>query len=62
MIILSHNLSYALLPYLPHPPPLTFFLLPSLYQPKRVENAKILIANTPMDTDKIKIYGNLPPL
>jgi len=26
-------------------------------QPKRVENAKILVANTPMDTDKIKIYG-----
>ncbi|KAI8898091.1 chaperonin Cpn60/TCP-1 family [Globomyces pollinis-pini] len=26
-------------------------------QPKRVENAKILIANTPMDTDKIKIFG-----
>ena len=26
-------------------------------QPKRVEGAKILIANTPMDTDKIKIYG-----
>ncbi|GJD12329.1 T-complex protein 1 subunit beta [Galdieria sulphuraria] len=26
-------------------------------QPKRVENAKILIANTPMDTDKIKVYG-----
>jgi T-complex protein 1 subunit beta len=25
--------------------------------PKRIENAKILIANTPMDTDKIKIYG-----
>ncbi|CDH53935.1 t-complex protein 1 subunit beta [Lichtheimia corymbifera JMRC:FSU:9682] len=25
--------------------------------PKRVENAKILIANTPMDTDKIKIFG-----
>ena len=24
-------------------------------QPKRVENAKILIANTPMDTDKIKV-------
>jgi len=24
-------------------------------QPKRIENAKILIANTPMDTDKIKI-------
>lgn len=26
-------------------------------QPKRIENAKILIANTPMDTDKVKIYG-----
>ena len=26
-------------------------------QPKRVEDAKILVANTPMDTDKIKIYG-----
>ncbi|QPG73280.1 T-complex protein 1 subunit beta [Brettanomyces nanus] len=26
-------------------------------QPKRIENAKILIANTPMDTDKVKIFG-----
>ncbi|CCE63638.1 hypothetical protein TPHA_0F01540 [Tetrapisispora phaffii CBS 4417] len=26
-------------------------------QPKRVENAKILIANTPLDTDKVKIFG-----
>jgi len=26
-------------------------------QPKRLENANVLIANTPMDTDKIKIYG-----
>ncbi|KXS19199.1 hypothetical protein M427DRAFT_109051 [Gonapodya prolifera JEL478] len=26
-------------------------------QPKRMEKAKILIANTPMDTDKIKIFG-----
>eukprot|EP00961_Rhodomonas_salina_P162562 2189516-Rhodomonas_salina.1 len=26
-------------------------------QPKRMENAKVLVANTPMDTDKIKIYG-----
>ena len=26
-------------------------------QPRRIENAKILIANTPMDADKIKIYG-----
>ncbi|KAG0470563.1 hypothetical protein HPP92_016650 [Vanilla planifolia] len=25
-------------------------------QPKRIENAKILVANT-MDTDKVKIYG-----
>eukprot|EP00549_Striatella_unipunctata_P000990 CAMPEP_0118684360 /NCGR_PEP_ID=MMETSP0800-20121206/6599_1 /TAXON_ID=210618 ORGANISM="Striatella unipunctata, Strain CCMP2910" /NCGR_SAMPLE_ID=MMETSP0800 /ASSEMBLY_ACC=CAM_ASM_000638 /LENGTH=532 /DNA_ID=CAMNT_0006581055 /DNA_START=1827 /DNA_END=3425 /DNA_ORIENTATION=+ len=27
-------------------------------QPKRMEKAKILVANTPMDTDKIKIYGS----
>lgn len=27
-------------------------------QPRRLENAKILIANTSMDTDKIKIYGS----
>ncbi len=26
-------------------------------QKKRWENPKILIANTPMDTDKIKIFG-----
>ena len=26
-------------------------------QPKRIENANILVANTAMDTDKIKIYG-----
>jgi T-complex protein 1 subunit beta len=26
-------------------------------QPKRIENARIIVANTPMDTDKIKIYG-----
>ena len=26
-------------------------------QPRRVENAKILVANTAMDTDKVKIYG-----
>jgi len=29
-----------------------------LNQPKRVENARILIANTPMDTDKIKVFGS----
>eukprot|EP01004_Peranema_trichophorum_P002498 NODE_1551_length_1908_cov_57.426331_g1313_i0.p1 GENE.NODE_1551_length_1908_cov_57.426331_g1313_i0~~NODE_1551_length_1908_cov_57.426331_g1313_i0.p1 ORF type:complete len:528 (-),score=114.90 NODE_1551_length_1908_cov_57.426331_g1313_i0:267-1850(-) len=28
-----------------------------LGQPRRIEKAKILVANTPMDTDKIKIYG-----
>ncbi|KAG5182620.1 chaperonin Cpn60/TCP-1 family [Tribonema minus] len=27
-------------------------------QPRRIENAKILVANTSMDTDKIKIYGS----
>jgi T-complex protein 1 subunit beta len=26
-------------------------------QPKRIEGARILVANTPMDTDKIKIFG-----
>eukprot|EP00897_Mesotaenium_endlicherianum_P008137 jgi/Mesen1/7351/ME000377S06565 len=26
-------------------------------QPKRIENAKILVANTAMDADKVKIYG-----
>merc|ERR1719313_354367 len=26
-------------------------------QPKVLENARILVANTPMDTDKVKIYG-----
>lgn len=31
---------------------------PGLNQPKRVENAKIMIANTPMDTDKIKVFGS----
>ncbi|TMS35239.1 hypothetical protein L596_002684 [Steinernema carpocapsae] len=30
---------------------------PGMYQPERVENAKILIANTPMDTDKVKVFG-----
>lgn len=37
----------------------TGFLLdkkPGVNQPKRVENARILIANTPMDTDKIKVF------
>ena len=41
--------------------PISGFLLnkkPGVRQPKRVENAKILIANTPMDTDKIKVFGS----
>ncbi|KDR22488.1 T-complex protein 1 subunit beta [Zootermopsis nevadensis] len=29
-----------------------------VHQPKCVENARILIANTPMDTDKIKVFGS----
>ncbi|RKP00398.1 hypothetical protein CXG81DRAFT_19646 [Caulochytrium protostelioides] len=36
------------------------FILPKKFgvnQPKRIDNAKIMIANTPMDTDKIKIFG-----
>lgn len=31
---------------------------PGMHQPQRMENAKILIANTPMDTDKIKVFGS----
>ena len=31
---------------------------PGVNQPKRIENARILIANTPMDTDKIKVFGS----
>jgi len=31
---------------------------PGVRQPKRVENAKILIGNTSMDTDKIKVFGS----
>ena len=26
--------------------------------PKRIENAVIMVANTAMDTDKVKIYGS----
>lgn len=32
--------------------------VPGNGQPKRVEDAKILIANTPMDTDKIKVFAS----
>ncbi|KJH44637.1 T-complex protein 1, beta subunit [Dictyocaulus viviparus] len=32
--------------------------LPGIYQPKRMEKAKIIIANTPMDTDKVKVFGS----
>lgn len=31
---------------------------PGMYQPQKIEDAKILIANTPMDTDKIKVFGS----
>merc|ERR1712179_159107 len=31
---------------------------PGVRQPKRIENAKILIGNTPMDADKIKVFGS----
>jgi len=31
---------------------------PGANQPKRIEKARILIANTPMDTDKIKVFGS----
>ncbi|KAF7493693.1 T-complex protein 1 subunit beta [Sarcoptes scabiei] len=31
---------------------------PGVNQPKRIENARILIANTPMDTDKVKVFGS----
>jgi len=29
-----------------------------VHQPNRIENARILIANTPMDTDKIKVFSS----
>jgi T-complex protein 1 subunit beta len=32
--------------------------LPGMFQPQRIDNAKILIANTPMDTDKVKVFGS----
>lgn len=32
---------------------------PGVHQPQRVVDARILIANTPMDTDKIKVYIDL---
>lgn len=34
---------------------------PGMYQPQRIEDAKILIANTPMDTDKVK-YPPIPTI
>lgn len=27
-------------------------------QPKRIENARIMVANTPMDADKVKVFGS----
>lgn len=31
---------------------------PGMHQPQKITDAKILIANTPMDTDKIKVFGS----
>ena len=31
---------------------------PGMNQPRKIEKARILIANTPMDTDKIKVFGS----
>jgi T-complex protein 1 subunit beta len=31
---------------------------PGQNQPRRVENARVLLANTAMDTDKIKVFGS----
>ncbi|XP_043468641.1 T-complex protein 1 subunit beta [Leptopilina heterotoma] len=31
---------------------------PGVHQPQKITDAKILIANTPMDTDKIKVFGS----
>lgn len=31
---------------------------PGIHQPQKITNAKILLANTPMDTDKIKVFGS----
>uniref|UniRef100_A0A914Q2W0 T-complex protein 1 subunit beta n=1 Tax=Panagrolaimus davidi TaxID=227884 RepID=A0A914Q2W0_9BILA len=31
---------------------------PGMYQPQRVENAKISIANIPMETDKVKVFAS----
>lgn len=33
------------------------FLFLGVGQHRKVEKCKVLVANTPMDTDKIKIYG-----
>ena len=30
----------------------------AVHQPKGMKDAKILIANTPIDTDKIKVFGS----
>ncbi len=54
-LTLSHTHILTLLPTLPG------FLLEKkvgVNQPKRLENARILIANTAMDTDKVKVFGS----
>ena len=55
LLSLSHTHSLFLSPFISLSLSLTH-TNPHLFN--RVENAKIMIANTPMDTDKIKIYGS----
>ena len=56
---LSIYLSIYLLPYIKLHSILRSHLISSqLLSYPRIEKAKIMIANTPMDTDKIKIYGS----
>ena len=52
MLVLSH---YSILPL---PPGFLLEKKVGVNQPKRLENVKILIANTAMDTDKIKVFGS----
>ena len=44
--------------YLPFTPGFLLEKKIGVNQPKRLENAKILIANTAMDTDKPKVFGS----
>ena len=57
-LLLGHSLCLPPFSSLSLSPPITGFLLEKkvgVNQPKRLENARILIANTAMDTDKVKV-------